>query len=114
MSEQTQRAQRLLAGLENGSLSTQDAIFLAEELDPVLIHALVSFLRAVYPASDPAATSVLQRVVQLMSGSPTVVRLHAEGALDPVSRWFESEYEYDAFRGRGPDLVAQIVDKLES
>ena len=80
----------------------------------MLVHAIVSFLRAVYPASDPAATSVLDRVVQLISKNPTVVRLHREGAADPITEWLESEHEYAAFRGRGAVMIELLVDKLES
>ena len=112
--EQKDDARRLLAGLENGGLSPHDAMILAEKIDPVLVYVIVSFLRAVYPASDPAATSVLERVVQLTSGSVTLLRKHKAGGQDPVSGWFESEYSYGDYRGRGSDLVDLIVDKLES
>lgn len=104
----------VLTGLESGGMSPADAAVVAEDLDPVLIYVIVSFLRDVYPASDPAASSVLERVVQMTSRSATVIRKHKEGERDPVSRWFESEYSYHDFRGRGSDLVELIADKLES
>jgi len=112
--EQKAAAIRVLSGLENGTMLPADAARIAEDLDPVLVYVVVEFLRAVYPASDPAASSVLERVVRMTSASPEVVRLRREGESDPVSRWFESEHEYRAFRGRGADLVELIVDKLES
>ena len=107
-------AERLLGGLENGGLAPADAVVLAEKLDPVLVYVIVTFLRKVYPASDPAATSVLERVVRLTSSGPAAIRKHREGAQDPVSRWFESEYAYADYRGRGSELIGLIVDKLYS
>jgi hypothetical protein len=113
-SDEKRDALRVLAGLEGGGMSATDAAVIAEDLDPVLIYVIVTFLREVYPASDPAASSVLERVVQMTSRSPALVRKHKEGEQDPVSRWFESEYAYDDFRRRGSELVELIADKLES
>ena len=90
------------------------AAIVAEELDHVFVYIIVNFLRDVYPASDPAATSVLDRVVQMMSRSAKVVAKHKEGEQDPVSRWFESEHSYGEYRGRGRELVELIWDKIES
>lgn len=105
---------RLLGGLENGGLSAGDAANVAERIDPVLVYVIVSYLRAAYPASDPAASGVLERVVKFTSSRPSVVKKHREGRDDPISRWFEKEHDYRSFRGRGSDLVDLIVDKLES
>jgi len=107
-------ALRLLDGLENGGLPPADAAVLASDLDPVLFYVIVSYLRAIHPASDPAASAVLERVVRLTSGNAALVRKHRQGAEDPVSRWFESEHGYRGFRGRGPELIELIVEKLES
>ena len=112
--EERQRAQRLLDGLESGRLSTTDAVFLAEEIDPVLFYVIVSYLRAIHPASDPVATSVLERVVRLTSASAVLVRRHREGGEDSVASWFESEHSYGDFRGRGEALIAVVADKLDS
>ena len=107
-------ALRLLAGLENGAMSTADAFVLAETLDPVLVYLIVRYLRASYPASDPAATSVLERVVALTSNHAEFVNKCRDGEQDPVSQWFESEHSFGSFRGRGSELIEVIVDKLES
>jgi len=114
MNEERDAARRLVSGLESGALSTADAVIIAEDLDPVLVYAIVSFLRAVYPITDPAATSVLDRVVQLTATSPAVVRLHRKGGEDPIAGWFESEHGYSAFRGHGDRMVDCIVEKLDS
>jgi len=112
--DEKQEALRLLHGIENGGLSPADAAVIAENIDHVLVYVIVSYLRAIHPASDPVANAVLERVVNLTSGSPTVVRKHKEGEEDPVSRWFEDEYDYADFRGRDAELIALIVDKLET
>ena len=108
------RTLRLLRGLDEGGLDVSEARALAEELDPVLVYVVVRFLREVYPASDPAASPVLERVVQLTSAYPVLVANSREGEQDPVSEWFSSEYSFRDFRGRGAELIELIVEKLES
>lgn len=116
MSASTDKNQafRLLHGLEDGGLAVAEARILAADLDPVLVHVILRYLRAVYPASDPAASAVLERVVSLTSADPAIVRKAQEGEQDPVSQWFASEHTFREFRGRGRDLIDLIVDKLES
>ena len=113
MSEKTD-AERLLNGLENGTLRPDEAALVAEAIDPVLFYNVVRFLRECYPASDPAATAVLGRVVELTSKEATLIRRFKEGEHDPISQWFASEYSYREFRGRGHEMIDRIVDKLES
>ncbi len=107
-------ALRLLTGLENGTMATADAFVLAETLDPVLVYLIVRYLRESYPASDPAATSVRERVVALTSNHPTFVQKCRDGEQDSVSQWFEAEHSFGSFRGRSEQLIDVIVDKLES
>lgn len=104
----------LLRGLDEGGMRADEARSVAQELDPVLVFVIVQFLREVYPASDPAASPVLDRVVQLTSAYPELVVKSGEGEDDPVSQWFALEYSFRDFRGRGPELIDLIVDKLES
>ena len=108
------KAVRLLQGLEAGGLATADARIIAETLDPVLIHFIVKYLRESYPASNPAATAVLDRVVKLTSAYPAIVEKAKEGEQDSVSVWFEDEYSFEEFRRRGRELIEMIVDKLDS
>ena len=108
------QASRLLRGLEGGTLAVAEARVLAQDLDPVLVHVILRYLRAVYPASDPAASAVLERVVSLTSADPAIVRKAQEGEADPVSAWFASEHSFGEFRGRGQDMIDLVVDKLES
>jgi len=107
-------AMRLLQGLEQGTLSAVEARILAGTLDPVLVHIILRYLREVYPASNPAASAVLDRVVALTSGSPGLVARIKHGERDSVSAWFASEHSFVEFRGRGGELLELVVDKLES
>ena len=108
------QALRLLRGLDEGGIDAAGARILAEDLDPVLVYVVVRYLRENYPASDPAASPVLERVVGLTSAYPAIVAKSSEGEQDPVSAWFASEYSFRDFRGRGSELIELIVDKLES
>jgi hypothetical protein len=113
-STNAQDALKLLRGLEDGRMTASEAASLARELDPVLVYVIVRYLREAYPASHPAATAVLDRVVALSSHWPGLVATSKEGEQDPVSAWFSSEYSFADFRGRGEELVELIVDKLET
>ena len=112
--DQKSEAMRLLDGLENGTMDADDSMFLAEKIDPALFYLLVKFLRACYPASDPAAEAVLGRVVQLTSSGVTLVRKFKEGEQDPISQWFEMDHTFQDFRARGRELVDVVVEKLET
>jgi hypothetical protein len=107
-------AQRLLAGLEAGTLGTVDAGQLVARIDPVLAWAVIGYLRASYPASDPAASAVLERVVALTRTDPEIVAAVRAGESDPVARWFLDVHGFGAWRGRGRDMIEAIVEKLES
>ena len=108
------QAERLLRGLEDGRMDTSEAKQLAQDLDPVLVFAILRYLREAYPASNPAASAVLDRVVALTSTWPEIVATSEKGEQDPISEWFTSEYSFGDFRGRGSDMLDLIVDKLES
>ena len=108
------QAEKLLSGLEEGRIDTSEAKLLAQDLDPVLVFAILRYLRETYPASNPAANAVLDRVVALTSSWPEIVATSQTGEQDPISQWFTSEYSFGDFRGRGPEMLDLIVDKLES
>ena len=107
-------ALRLLRGLEDGGMAVDDARILGENLDPVLIHVILRYLRESYPASHPAATAVLDRVVQLTRASPRIVAGSKEGESDPITAWFAKEQTFAAYRGRGAEMIERIVEKLDS
>src|SRR5262245_50605799 len=108
------QAEKLLRGLEDGRMDASEAKLLAQDLDPVLVYAILRYLREAYPASNPAAGAVLDRVVALTSSWPGIVETSKKGEEDPISEWFSSEYSFGDFRGRGSEMLDLIVDKLES
>src|SRR5437762_11906944 len=91
-------AVRLLRGLEDGRMTAPEGALLAQHLDPVLVYVILRYLREVYPASNPAANAVLDRVVALTSAWPSIVAKSKEGEKDPVSEWFASEYAFEIGR----------------
>jgi hypothetical protein len=105
---------RLLRGLEGGGMSSVEARTIAEGLDPVLLFVVVRYLREAYPASHPAATAVLDRVVALTAAWPGLVARSKEGERDPVAEWFSRDHSFVEFRGRGAEMLGLIVEKLES
>ncbi len=105
---------RLLNGLEFGGMEAAAARTLAEGLDPVLVFAVVRYLREIHPASDPAAGPVLERVIALTKAWPGLVSRSKEGEQDPIAGWFLSEHSFPEFKGRGDEMIELIVEKLES
>ena len=108
------QALRLLQGLEMGGLDLAEGRVLAEDLDPVLIHVIVRFLREVYPATAPAAGPVLDRVVALTNAYPGIVTQAQQGETDPIAGWFASEHTFQEFRDRGEAMLDLVIDKLET
>lgn len=107
-------AQRMLTGLEAGSLGAVELSQLVGRIDPVLVWAVIGYLRASYPASDPAASAVLERVVRLTRADPEVVAAVRAGEGDPIARWFLDVHGFGAWRGRGTAMIEEIAEKLES
>lgn len=107
-------ALQLLNGLENGGRPLTELAAIAEDLDPLLLYGIVSFVRTSYPATDPAASAVLERVVELSTSYAGFVVQCQEGEDDPVGVWMREEIDLHSFRGRGDGLVKLLVDKLES
>jgi len=107
------RASRLLDGLENGGMHDDEGVFIAQELDPVLLHFIVHYLRQNYPASEPVATAVLDRVLELTQSYPQLIGACREGGQDVVSEWFEESHSVREYKGRGREMLSTIVDKLE-
>jgi hypothetical protein len=108
------RALALLQALEDGTADAHAARALAEQLDPVLVYSIVRYLREAYPASNPAARAVLERVVRLTTVWPALVETSRRGENDPVSRWFAGAHDFPSFRGRGREMIETLVDKLGS
>ncbi len=108
--EQARReARRIFDAVEEGKLSTSDALAVVEAADPALVYLTFTWLRKRY-ADHPNSDSVIGRIVEI-SGRGSVPKIMKEGQADVVSRWFEETYNYkdlerDAF-------IELIVEKLE-
>ena len=105
-------ARRILAGIEDGILSTYATWDLLSEADPALIYFLFAWLRAHYPSSHSASDGVLGRLGTLCTEHPKAARMAKAGETDSIVAWFEEAYSY---RSLGADaFIDLIVDKLES
>jgi hypothetical protein len=109
--EREQReALHLLQGIENGTLSANDAGMLIDEADPALVYFIITWLRNRY-ANHPAAEGVIGRIVELTSGYNSVKKKMREGKSDSIVAWFEETHTYRDFDG--PDFIALVIEKLE-
>lgn len=105
------RALGLLQGLEQGSVDTGELATRLEAADPSLLYFILTWLRAHYRASNPAAEGVVGRIVEICNRSPTITRNAKEGAEDSVVEWFEEAYDYRDLDG--PTFIDVVVEKLE-
>jgi hypothetical protein len=110
----TRPAVKLMRGIETGAFASDELHRLAEALDPVLLYFVVRYLRETNPASDRAASAVLERLVKLTRTFPGMVAKVKKGEGDPVVRWFTGAPTFGEFRGRGPALIDLVVAKLEA
>lgn len=112
--EESRAAKRILDALERGGTPMSDAAIWIQDIDPVLVHAIVAHVRESYRAGDAAGSGVLKRLAELTAACPSLQARHAEGAQDPITEWFESAHDWSEFRGRSAEMIDLIVDKLES
>lgn len=104
---------RFLEGIENGSLSANDAFIVADKLDPVLVYFAIQFLRENYPASNPGSQGITERMVELMGNHEGIVKAVKTGEKDVLSEWFNDTYSFGEFKNKNDEFVDLIVDKLE-
>ena len=112
--EEGRTAKRILDAIERGGTPTADVAVWAQDIDPVLVHAIITHVREAYRASDPTGPGVLKRLVELTSSNPSLQARHEDGARDPIIEWFRSTYDWRSFRGRSHEMIDLLVDKLES
>ena len=105
------QAQRMLSGIEMGSMNAADSFALLEEADPTLVYFLITWLRVRY-AHDPVAEGVIGRVVEICTKYPTVTQMMKTGQADVLVTWFEDIYEYRDLTS--DELIRIVVEKLES
>ena len=106
IADEERLALRLLDAIESGvGFDPADAAIDGEDIDPVFVYVLVTFLRRNYPATNPAARGVLERVTGMLGKSRSLAARYDEGKRDPISQWFDKEHDYAAYRGRGRELL---------
>ena len=76
-------ADYFLTGIEDGNLTHEKAAKAADSIDPALLYFIIRYLREKYPPTDPSSSGVLERLVQLTSTHPNIVKKSKEGESDP-------------------------------
>ena len=107
-----QDAERILEGIEDYKLTTDQIHRLVVEADPTLVFFLFAWVRAHYPSSHPASDGVLGRLGALLTDHPDVARIAKAGGSDPVVAWFQESHSYRELQSR--EFIDLVVDKLES
>ena len=107
-------AVRFLAGIEASTMSANDAYQVIEKIDPILLYFVVRYLRDKYPAGNPASQPVIEKLVELTSTYPELVKHMKEAEQDPMREWFDDTYNMRDFFSTPEEFVHLIVDKLES
>mgnify|MGYP007046913537 CR=1 FL=1 len=105
-------ARRILAGIEDGKLSTYETFELVSEADPALIYFIFAWLRAHYPSSNSLSDGVLGRLGRLCTEYPKAARRAAAGESDSIVAWFQEGHRYGDYNADA--FIDLIVDKLES
>jgi hypothetical protein len=104
--------ERLLVGLESGNLNASDAFAICEKLDPILTFFVVKFLRANYPATNPASQAVLGRILELTT-YPSVTAACRAGERDPMNEWFDDDLGVHKLARNPRQFVELLVEKVE-
>ena len=114
MNSQIRESVRFLDGLEGGTLAIGDAFIILDQLDDVLINLMFNYFRK-KASRDPAQYSGLtQRLVELTSTYPELVKRMNQGASDPIVEWFMETYSFNNFYNEPEEMITIIVEKLES
>lgn len=105
---------RLLNGLESGSLSIADAYNIAEKRDPLIVYYVLRYLREKYPASAPASSGVVGRLLELTKTYDKLVKRAKDGENDSLREWFDDTYDLKSFFSHPEKLVETLIEKIES
>ena len=104
-------ARRILEGIEDAKLNTDQTWDLIRDADPTLVFFLFAWLRAHYPSSHSASDGVLGRLGALATDHPKVATMAKAGETDSVVAWFQEAHSYRDFQSR--EFIDLVVDKLE-
>lgn len=114
MDHEKQESLRLLNGLESGSLSIADAYSIADKRDPLIVYYVLRYLREKYPASAPASSGVVGRIVELTKTYDKLVKKAKDGEHDSLREWFDDTYDLRSFFNNPEKLVDTLIEKIES
>ena len=107
-------AQWALDAIENGSSNAATIYKTTSELDPVSLCFIFRYIREVYTPENPSSAGVIERMVELTKTYDDLVKIAKKGERDPICEWFNDTYRIKEFKGRPNDLLALIVEKIES
>ncbi len=114
MSQELRDALYFLEGVENGNLPLQTIAKAAEPCDPLIIYMVFRFLRERYPAHDAQATGVVERLVNLTTDYPELVKKAQTGERDPLKEWFDESYAMRQFFANPEEMLKLVLEKIDS
>ena len=106
-------AQWTLDAIENGTATAATIYKTASGLDPVLVYFIFRYIREVYTPTNPAATGVMERMVELTRTYDDLVKKSKAGEKDSIREWFDDTYRMREFQGKPAEMLEMIVEKIE-
>jgi hypothetical protein len=107
-------AQWTVDAIENGTATAASIYKTASELDPVSLYFVFRYIRETYTPNNPAATGVMERMVELTRTYDDLVKRAKSGEKDSIREWFDDTYRMKDFSNKPHELMELIVDKIES
>lgn len=102
-----------LEGLEQGDIAIVDIYNRIKDYDPVVIYFLFRFLREKYPSTNPSASGVMSRMLELTSTYSDLVKKAQAGEKDVLREWFDEGYSMREFFPQPEEFFALLYEKLE-
>jgi len=103
-----------IMGIENGTSDHEKLSKLAESLDPVLIYFALRYIREKYPPGDPRGSGVTERLVELTSKHPDLIKASKKGESDSLVEWFNDTYTLRSYFADPDGYADIIVEKFDS
>ena len=104
---------RFLVGLESGNLPAADLFAISEDLDPILIYFIIKQLRILYQPGHPDATAIAERIVELSSTYPSIVKAIKDGEKDSLNEWFNDDFNSRQYKEDSETFIDLLVEKIE-
>lgn len=105
---------RFIVGIENGTSDHEKLAKLAGTLDPVLIFFALRYIREKYPVGDPRGSGVTERLVELTTNHPQLIKASKKGATDSLVEWFDDTYTLRTYFTDLEGFADLIVEKFDS